>query len=238
MPTTPAVSRGDVFQSESCPFGPILYLGGKACKVELAPDCKSSARGAVAAGPGRSGSATSWQPGPQRHAGLGAAGRTMAASGLLSPMAKSWCRPAITGYTPAASWARRGARPGHGLRHAARPANARKHRCRQSQHPGLRRSAGDQSHRGQSRGEFPWIAPAEDSGNAKADSVTTLRINAMWPVPAERFTPPSRRAIDSARGHPSLPSRSFRPAARPSPTATWSMAEVAPARTHGEYPKT
>ena len=31
----------DVFQSESCPFGSILYLGGKACKVALAPDCKS-----------------------------------------------------------------------------------------------------------------------------------------------------------------------------------------------------
>jgi hypothetical protein len=31
----------DLFQSESCPFGPILYLGAKAYKVALAPDCKS-----------------------------------------------------------------------------------------------------------------------------------------------------------------------------------------------------
>ena len=30
-----------MFQSEACPFGPILYLGGKAYKVALAPDCKS-----------------------------------------------------------------------------------------------------------------------------------------------------------------------------------------------------
>jgi hypothetical protein len=33
--------ESDLFQSESCPFGPILYLGGKVCKVALAPDCKS-----------------------------------------------------------------------------------------------------------------------------------------------------------------------------------------------------
>ena len=33
--------ENDVFRSESCAFGPILYLGGKACKVALAPDCKS-----------------------------------------------------------------------------------------------------------------------------------------------------------------------------------------------------
>ena len=33
--------ENDVFQSEACPFGPILYLGGKAYKVALAPDCKS-----------------------------------------------------------------------------------------------------------------------------------------------------------------------------------------------------
>ena len=31
----------DQFQSETCPFGPILYLGGKAYKVALAADCKS-----------------------------------------------------------------------------------------------------------------------------------------------------------------------------------------------------
>jgi hypothetical protein len=31
----------DMFQSEVCPFGPILYLGGMAYKVALAPDCKS-----------------------------------------------------------------------------------------------------------------------------------------------------------------------------------------------------
>jgi hypothetical protein len=31
----------DVFQSEACPFGPILYLGSKAYKVALAPGCKS-----------------------------------------------------------------------------------------------------------------------------------------------------------------------------------------------------
>ncbi len=31
----------DLFQSETFPFGPILYLGGKAYKVALAPDCKS-----------------------------------------------------------------------------------------------------------------------------------------------------------------------------------------------------
>ncbi len=33
--------NSDRLQSESCPFGPILYLGGKAHKVALAPDCKS-----------------------------------------------------------------------------------------------------------------------------------------------------------------------------------------------------
>jgi hypothetical protein len=33
--------ENDVFQSEACPFGPILYLGGKAYKVALTPDCKS-----------------------------------------------------------------------------------------------------------------------------------------------------------------------------------------------------
>jgi len=31
----------DLFRSEALPFAPILYLGGKACKVALAPDCKS-----------------------------------------------------------------------------------------------------------------------------------------------------------------------------------------------------
>ena len=31
----------NLFQSEGCPFGPILYLDGKAYKVALAPDCKS-----------------------------------------------------------------------------------------------------------------------------------------------------------------------------------------------------
>jgi hypothetical protein len=31
----------DLFQSETLPFGPILYLGGKAYQVTLAPDCKS-----------------------------------------------------------------------------------------------------------------------------------------------------------------------------------------------------
>jgi hypothetical protein len=33
--------ESDVFDSESCPFGPILYLGEKVFKVALAPDCKS-----------------------------------------------------------------------------------------------------------------------------------------------------------------------------------------------------
>jgi hypothetical protein len=33
--------ENDVFRSESSPFGPILYLSGKAYKVALAPDCKS-----------------------------------------------------------------------------------------------------------------------------------------------------------------------------------------------------
>jgi hypothetical protein len=33
--------ENDVFRSEFCAFGPILYLGGKAYKVALAPDCKS-----------------------------------------------------------------------------------------------------------------------------------------------------------------------------------------------------
>ena len=33
--------ESDVFQTETCPFGPILFLGAKACKVALAPDCKS-----------------------------------------------------------------------------------------------------------------------------------------------------------------------------------------------------
>jgi hypothetical protein len=33
--------ENDLFQSESCPFGPILYLGAKAYKVALAPDWKS-----------------------------------------------------------------------------------------------------------------------------------------------------------------------------------------------------
>ena len=33
--------ENNVFQSEVCPFGPILYLDGKAYKVALAPDCKS-----------------------------------------------------------------------------------------------------------------------------------------------------------------------------------------------------
>jgi hypothetical protein len=33
--------ENDLFQSEVCPFGPILYLGGMAYKVALAPDCKS-----------------------------------------------------------------------------------------------------------------------------------------------------------------------------------------------------
>ncbi len=35
------VFENNVFQSESCPFGPILYLGGKAYKVALTPDCKA-----------------------------------------------------------------------------------------------------------------------------------------------------------------------------------------------------
>jgi hypothetical protein len=33
--------ENDMFQSKAYPFGPILYLGGKAYKVALAPDCKS-----------------------------------------------------------------------------------------------------------------------------------------------------------------------------------------------------
>jgi hypothetical protein len=33
--------ESDVLQSETCPFGPILYLGAKAYKVALTPDCKS-----------------------------------------------------------------------------------------------------------------------------------------------------------------------------------------------------
>jgi hypothetical protein len=33
--------ENDVFQSKAYPFGPLLYLGGKAYKVALAPDCKS-----------------------------------------------------------------------------------------------------------------------------------------------------------------------------------------------------
>ena len=33
--------ENDLFQSESAPFGPILYLGAKAYLVRLAPDCKS-----------------------------------------------------------------------------------------------------------------------------------------------------------------------------------------------------
>lgn len=33
--------ENDVFQSKAYPFGPILYLGGKAYKVALAPDCQS-----------------------------------------------------------------------------------------------------------------------------------------------------------------------------------------------------
>ena len=33
--------ENDVFESDSCPFGPILYLGPKAYKVALAPDYKS-----------------------------------------------------------------------------------------------------------------------------------------------------------------------------------------------------
>jgi hypothetical protein len=33
--------ENDLFHSEACPFGPILYLGGKPYKVALAPDCKS-----------------------------------------------------------------------------------------------------------------------------------------------------------------------------------------------------
>ena len=31
----------DVFQSATCPFGPILYLDSKACKVALTPGCKA-----------------------------------------------------------------------------------------------------------------------------------------------------------------------------------------------------
>ena len=33
--------ENDALQSKACPFGPILYLGGKAYKIALAPDCKS-----------------------------------------------------------------------------------------------------------------------------------------------------------------------------------------------------
>jgi hypothetical protein len=33
--------ENDAFQSKAYPFGPLLYLGGKAYKVALAPDCKS-----------------------------------------------------------------------------------------------------------------------------------------------------------------------------------------------------
>ena len=33
--------ENDIFQSKAYPLGPILYLGGKAYKVALAPDCKS-----------------------------------------------------------------------------------------------------------------------------------------------------------------------------------------------------
>jgi hypothetical protein len=33
--------ENDVFQSKAYPFGPVLYIGGKACRIALAPDCKS-----------------------------------------------------------------------------------------------------------------------------------------------------------------------------------------------------
>ena len=46
------------------------------------------------------------------------------------------------------------------------------------------------------------------------------------------------RAIASNPSRPSPLSASFRPGARRLPAATWSLGEVAPARTHGEYPRT
>ena len=72
--------ENDVFQSEACPFGPILYLGAKAYKVALAPDCKSLRVEPWTGTPGRSGVAAARRPGPEHHAGLGGPQRTIGSS--------------------------------------------------------------------------------------------------------------------------------------------------------------
>ena len=151
--------ENNLFQSEACPFGPILYLGGKAYKVALAPDCKS-----LRVEPW---SETLAELALQPH-GDQVKQVTLAWEG---PSGK-WqlIRPDVTGgkvMVPPGNYrlyacnlvgGRHLARPGNGLRHAAQPANARERRRRQSQHTGLRRADSDQGHGHQDEGFNVWAA--------------------------------------------------------------------------------
>ena len=148
----------DVFQSEACPFGPILYLGTKAYKVALAPDCKSlrvepwteplaevalhpqgdQVRNITLAWEGPNGR---WQLFRRRDRRQGDGAARELPVIRLQPVGP-----------------RRPERPSNGVRHATYPADAREHRRRQSQYVGLRRALADQGHGRQDRGRNAWAA--------------------------------------------------------------------------------
>ena len=134
--------ENDLFQSEACPFGPILYLGGKAYKVALAPDCKS-----LRVEPWSETLAElALQPHgdqvKQRHTGLGGPEREVAAHPARCDRRQGHGAPRELPVIRVQPGGRqRLARPGNGLRHAAQPANTRERRRRPSEQTGLRWAA-------------------------------------------------------------------------------------------------
>lgn len=137
----------DVFQSATCPFGSILYLDSKVCKVALTPGCK----------------ALRVEPWPEPLAELALQPRGDQVHDITLAWERSrgqWqlIRPAVTGgkvidsagQLPALRLQPVGQRPAgrscDGFRHATQPATARERRARESQHLGLRRSLGNQGH--------------------------------------------------------------------------------------------
>ena len=136
--------ENDVLQSKACPFGPILYLGAKAYKVALAPDCKSlrverwterlaevtlkphgdQVRNITLAWEGPSGNWQLIQPAVTD-------GKVMVPPGNCRLYACSLVGAGASGDQVTVSG------------HATHPAGAGEHCRRQSQHVGLRRAAAD-----------------------------------------------------------------------------------------------
>ena len=154
------------------------------------------------------------------------------------PMARSRCRPGTTAYTSAIAGERRPARPGNGLRHSA---CARKSRWAS---PPARRTNCVAARRSKSRSRPRRRRPQrlgtesiEDSSNASASrSHVADQRESRRCRRGDLLSLLQGRAV-SIEARPSLLSASCRLGARPLPPATWSLGEVAPAGTHGEYPR-